>query len=77
LGERADADPVAPGEGFGVVLVQPLVFYDGIRVINGRDDEDPGEEEEDPIAPGVTILLASWALCKCCIGRIPLRMIAQ
>ena len=36
-------------------MVQPLVFYDGIRVINGRDDEDPCEE--DPVTSGVTILL--------------------
>jgi len=54
-GGTGDASPPS-GQG-DRDMVQPLVFYDGIRVINGRDDEDPCEEEEDPIASGVTILL--------------------
>jgi len=37
-------------------MVQPLVFYDGVRVLNGPNDEDPYEEEEDTIASGLTVL---------------------
>ena len=54
---RLDGGCVSPSGQGDRDMVQPLIFYDGIRVVNGRDDEDPCEEEEDPVTSGVTILL--------------------
>ena len=40
-------------------MVKSFLFYDGEGVVDGPDGENAREEEEDPIALGVAVLLVS------------------